>query len=81
LIVLKKKDARNESGHDEKGRSDCCPGKVTSYERWYDLDPIENAFAKLKGHIRKAAAKSFETLETAAASASSRSTQPKVSTS
>jgi len=34
-----------------------------------DLNPIENAFAKLKSHVRKAAARTFETLETAAANA------------
>ena len=34
-----------------------------------DLNPIENAFAKLKAHIRKAAARTVEALETAAADA------------
>jgi transposase len=34
-----------------------------------DLNPIENAFAKFKAHVRKAAARTFEALETAAASA------------
>jgi transposase len=34
-----------------------------------DLNPIENAFAKLKAHVRKAAARTIETLETAAADA------------
>lgn len=34
-----------------------------------DLNPIENAFAKLKAYVRKAAARTFETLEDAAANA------------
>ena len=34
-----------------------------------DLNPIENAFAKLKAHVRKAAARTFATLEAAAANA------------
>jgi len=34
-----------------------------------DLNPIENAFAKLKAHVRKLAARTLETLETAAADA------------
>lgn len=34
-----------------------------------DLNPIENAFAKFKAHVRKAAARTFEALETAAAHA------------
>jgi transposase len=34
-----------------------------------DLNPIENAFAKLKAHVRKAAARTFPALETAAANA------------
>lgn len=34
-----------------------------------DLNPIENAFAKLKAHVRKAAARTIEALETAAAEA------------
>jgi transposase len=34
-----------------------------------DLNPIENAFAKLKAHVRKAAARTIEALETAAAHA------------
>jgi transposase len=34
-----------------------------------DLNPIENAFAKLKAYIRKAAARTIEALETAAAHA------------
>jgi transposase len=34
-----------------------------------DLNPIENAFAKFKAHIRKAAARTIEALETAAADA------------
>lgn len=34
-----------------------------------DLNPIENAFAKLKAHVRKAAARTFEALEAAAANA------------
>ena len=34
-----------------------------------DFNPIENAFAKLKGHVRKAAARTIEALETAAANA------------
>lgn len=34
-----------------------------------DLNPIENAFAKLKAHVRKAAARTIEALETAAAKA------------
>jgi transposase len=34
-----------------------------------DLNPIENSFAKLKSHIRKVAARTFEGLETAAAEA------------
>jgi transposase len=34
-----------------------------------DLNPIENAFAKLKAHVRKAAARTIATLETAAAGA------------
>jgi transposase len=34
-----------------------------------DLNPIENAFAKLKAHVRKAAARTIEALETVAAEA------------
>jgi transposase len=34
-----------------------------------DLNPIENAFAKLKAHVRKAAARTIEALETTAADA------------
>jgi transposase len=34
-----------------------------------DLNPIENAFSKLKAHVRKAAARTVETLETAVADA------------
>jgi len=34
-----------------------------------DLNPIENAFAKLKAHVRKAAARTIEALQAAAASA------------
>ena len=34
-----------------------------------DLNPIENAFAKFKAHVRKASARTFEALETAAAHA------------
>jgi transposase len=34
-----------------------------------DLNPIENAFAKLKAHARKAAARTIEALEAAAAEA------------
>ena len=34
-----------------------------------DLNPIENAFAKMKAHVRKAAARTIEALEAAAASA------------
>jgi transposase len=34
-----------------------------------DFNPIENAFAKFKAHVRKAAARTFEALETAAANA------------
>lgn len=34
-----------------------------------DLNPIENAFSKLKAHVRKTAARTVEALETAAASA------------
>jgi len=34
-----------------------------------DFNPIENAFAKLKAHVRKAAARTIEALETAAADA------------
>lgn len=34
-----------------------------------DLNPIENAFAKLKAHVRKAAARTIEALEVAAAQA------------
>ena len=34
-----------------------------------DLNPIENAFAKLKAHVRKAAARTVDTLETAIANA------------
>jgi transposase len=34
-----------------------------------DLNPIENAFAKLKAHVRKAAARTIAALETAAAGA------------
>jgi transposase len=34
-----------------------------------DLNPIENAFAKMKAHVRKAAARTIETLEAAAAQA------------
>ncbi len=34
-----------------------------------DFNPIENAFAKLKAHVRKAAARTFEALENAAADA------------
>jgi transposase len=35
-----------------------------------DFNPIENAFAKFKSHLRKAAARTVETLETAIADAS-----------
>jgi transposase len=34
-----------------------------------DLNPIENAFAKLKAHVRKATARTIEALETTAACA------------
>jgi transposase len=34
-----------------------------------DLNPIENGFAKLKAHVRKAAARTIEALEAAAANA------------
>jgi transposase len=34
-----------------------------------DFNPIENAFAKFKAHVRKAAARTFEARETAAADA------------
>jgi transposase len=34
-----------------------------------DLNPIENAFAKMKAHVRKAEARTIEALEAAAASA------------
>jgi len=34
-----------------------------------DLNPIENAFAKLKAHVRKSAARTIDTLERAAANA------------
>jgi transposase len=34
-----------------------------------DLNPIENAFAKMKAHVRKAAARTIEALEGAAANA------------
>ena len=34
-----------------------------------DFNPIENAFAKLKAHVRKAAARTVEALEAAVASA------------
>ena len=34
-----------------------------------DFNPIENAFAKLKAHVRKAAARTVDTLETAVANA------------
>jgi transposase len=34
-----------------------------------DLNPIENAFAKLKAHLRKTAARTVEALEAATASA------------
>ena len=34
-----------------------------------DLNPIENAFAKLKAHMRKSAARTLDALETAAAKA------------
>lgn len=34
-----------------------------------DFNPIENAFAKLKAHVRKAAARTVEALETAVANA------------
>jgi transposase len=34
-----------------------------------DLNPIENAFAKLKAHVRKSAARTLEALERAAANA------------
>jgi len=37
-----------------------------------DLNPIENAFAKLKAIVRAAAARSFDALETAAAKAITR---------
>lgn len=39
-----------------------------------DLNPIENAFAKLKAYVRKAAARTFDALEAAAAHALSRFT-------
>jgi transposase len=34
-----------------------------------DLNPIENAFAKLKAHVRKSAARTLHALERAAANA------------
>jgi transposase len=34
-----------------------------------DLNPLENGFAKLKAHVRKAAARTIEALEAAAANA------------
>lgn len=34
-----------------------------------DLNPIENSFSKLKAHVRKAAARTYEALEQAAANA------------
>jgi transposase len=34
-----------------------------------DLNPIENAFAKLKAYVRKVAARTLDALETAAANA------------
>jgi transposase len=34
-----------------------------------DLNPIENAFAKLKAHVRKSAARTIDALEQAAANA------------
>ena len=34
-----------------------------------DFNPIENAFAKLKAHVRKLAARTIDALETAAAQA------------
>ena len=34
-----------------------------------DLNPIENAFAKLKAHVRKSAARTIDALERAAANA------------
>jgi transposase len=34
-----------------------------------DLNPIENAFAKLKAHVRKSAARTLDALERAAANA------------
>src|ERR1700692_3232304 len=34
-----------------------------------DLNPIENAFAKLKAHVRKSAARTLDALEQAAANA------------
>lgn len=34
-----------------------------------DFNPIENGFAKLKAHVRKAAARTIKTLETAAENA------------
>lgn len=37
-----------------------------------DFNPIENAFAKLKAHVRKAAARTIDTLEAAAAHALSK---------
>jgi transposase len=37
-----------------------------------DFNPIENALAKLKPHVRKAAARTFDALETAAAKALAR---------
>ena len=35
----------------------------------FDFNPIENAYAKLKAHVRKAAARTLEALEAAVASA------------
>ena len=46
-----------------------------------DLNPIENAFAKLKAHVRKAAARTIEALETAAAEALQTSNQSNAQTS
>ena len=47
------------------------PGAILIYLPPYspDLNPIENAFAKLKAHVRKAAARTVEALEAAVATA------------
>jgi len=42
-------------------------GRTAPWPYSPDLNPIENGFAKLKAHVRKAAARTLDALEAAAA--------------